>query len=182
MRYPIYARTLLNFRSFDHTLTIEADTTKKRMASSQSSTQELVDISRRSIEDMEIYSGSLPMENLRIVAEELHVTSVIDTNMTSLDFFHKEMRLIDEQVVTVNASLNVPIVAISSTPTESIEPLTSTKEEKQALTQAFTDQVLLAVRGLRHQFPMRQTVQWHIEFAPDHAHSVIVNVRINPQV
>jgi hypothetical protein len=93
------------------------------------------------------------------------------------------MRAVDEQVVTVNTSLDVPIVAISNTtPTERMGPSTSTNEEKRALTRQFTDQVLLAVRGLRHRFPMRQTVQWHIEFAPDHSHSVIVNVRVNRQV
>lgn len=92
------------------------------------------------------------------------------------------MRLVDEQVVTVNASLDVPIVAIANTPTERMAPSTSTHEARRALTRQFTDRVLLAVRSLRHEFPMRQTVQWHIEFAPDHAHSVIVNVSVNRRV
>ena len=48
------------------------------MASSQGSDQELVDVTRRSVEDMDVYFGSLPMENLLIVAEALHVSSVIE--------------------------------------------------------------------------------------------------------
>lgn len=75
------ARTSSNFRSVNNAFLIEADK-ETIMASSHGPNQDLVDVTRRTFEDMDIYSGSLAMENLRIVAEELHVTSA--TNMTLL--------------------------------------------------------------------------------------------------
>jgi hypothetical protein len=69
------ARLSLNFRSYTNAFVIEADK-EKNMASSYRPNRELVDVTRTTVEDMDIYAGGLSLENLRIVAEELHVTSV----------------------------------------------------------------------------------------------------------
>ena len=70
------ARLSLNFRSYTNaSFAIDADN-EKNMASSYRPNRDLVDVTRTTVEDMDIYAGGLSLENLRIVAEELHVTSV----------------------------------------------------------------------------------------------------------